>query len=295
MSNDTNQDINEASADGACACSCGCGAHDEPAQSKCCAFCPGEKTLAFWVLRLWLGFRALFTGLGKFETKVVEGSPKDISAIRVEDYGSVLANKAAEAAGTGPAADAANLQFAAEAAKKTVAEAANVAETAQATLAAVADKATDASKAAIELVNKAIKVANEAAGAANEASKAVSEAASGTTQTVHHGLPLAGDWTLQGFISADIWYMPKWALLIFESTLGYILIALGVTLLLGIGTRLSLFFQGLLYSGLTLGFIAISKEPGSSAGITMLGVHIALVVLALLLAKYNKLAVLKKF
>ncbi|MDR3228977.1 MAG: hypothetical protein LBT53_06160 [Puniceicoccales bacterium] len=328
-------------------CDCGCGG-----ETKGCG-CPlgpnPEKTLAFWVLRAWLGARALFTGLSKFEAKTVEKA-KDVSEIRVEDYGSVLANKAAEATSVGQGADGANLGLAANAIKKTASEATNAAEAARATLetisdskvaakaaeaaeaakatlagitdktseaytaaaqaadaaaaaakqaAAIADKTSDTYKALADVVNKAIVSANEAAATANKAGLAVDNAISAsasenTTHIVHHGLPLSGDWTLQSFTDAGLWYMPKWALNLFDSSLGYVLIALGVTLLLGIGTRVSLFLQGLLYTGLTLGFIGITKEPGSSSGITMLGVHVLVVVVALVLAKHNKLAIQSK-
>jgi thiosulfate dehydrogenase [quinone] large subunit len=62
-------------------------------------------------------------------------------------------------------------------------------------------------------------------------------------------------------------------------------------LLLGLGTRLSLFVQGLIYIALTAGLILIRQDDG----ISWLGIHIALVAMALMLAKYNKLAILKKW
>jgi len=283
---------------------CGC----EDSGASCCFGGSPEKTLAFWVLRAWLGARALFTGFSKFTTEeVVRANPLD--GVKVEDYGSELANKASEAvAATGPAADAAQLALAAaDASNKATAAlaaakgAATAAQTAGAgtgegftaavkAATAAADAAGKAAAAAVDAAQKATVAADAAA-----ASLSAGKAAATVTKTVHHGLPQSGDWTLASFTNADIWYMPKWALNLFDATLGYVLIALGVTLLLGIGTRLSLFLQGLLYTGLTLGFIAISKEPGSSAGITMLGVHVALVVAALALAKYNKIAVCKKF
>jgi thiosulfate dehydrogenase [quinone] large subunit len=77
----------------------------------------------------------------------------------------------------------------------------------------------------------------------------------------------------------------------FDHILGPALIATGVMLLLGFGTRLSLFVQGLIYCGLTVGLILIKQDAGVSA----LGVHIALVALALSLARFNKLALLKKW
>jgi thiosulfate dehydrogenase [quinone] large subunit len=78
---------------------------------------------------------------------------------------------------------------------------------------------------------------------------------------------------------------------VFYAALGPALIALGVMLLLGLGTRLSLFLQGLLYLGLTAGLILIKQDDG----VAWLGIHVALIALALMLAKHNKLAILKKW
>ncbi len=69
------------------------------------------------------------------------------------------------------------------------------------------------------------------------------------------------------------------------------LIATGIMLLLGLGTRLSLFLQGLIYIGLTVGLILIKQDDG----ISWLGIHVALVALALVLAKYNRFAIFKKW
>lgn len=85
--------------------------------------------------------------------------------------------------------------------------------------------------------------------------------------------------------------LPKAALLPFDKCLGPALIALGIMLLLGLGTRVSLFLQGLLYIGLTVGLILIKQDDG----VAWLGIHVALVALALMLAKHNKLAILKKW
>jgi thiosulfate dehydrogenase [quinone] large subunit len=65
----------------------------------------------------------------------------------------------------------------------------------------------------------------------------------------------------------------------------------GVMLLIGLGTRLSLFVQGLIYVALTVGLILIHQEDG----VAWLGIHIALVAFALTLAKHNKFALLKKW
>lgn len=85
--------------------------------------------------------------------------------------------------------------------------------------------------------------------------------------------------------------LPHAGLTIFDHILGPTLIATGVMLLLGLGTRLSLFVQGLIYIALTIGLILIRQDDG----ISWLGIHVALVAFALMLAKHNKLAILKKW
>jgi len=85
--------------------------------------------------------------------------------------------------------------------------------------------------------------------------------------------------------------LPQFALTAFDKLLGPALIATGLMLLLGLGTRVSLFVQGLIYIALTVGLILIKQDDG----ISWLGIHVALVALALMLAKHNKLALLKKW
>jgi thiosulfate dehydrogenase [quinone] large subunit len=85
--------------------------------------------------------------------------------------------------------------------------------------------------------------------------------------------------------------LPKFALSLFDHLLGPVLIATGLMLLLGLGTRISLFVQGLIYIALTVGLILIKQDDG----ISWLGIHIALVALALMLAKHNQLTLLKKW
>jgi thiosulfate dehydrogenase [quinone] large subunit len=85
--------------------------------------------------------------------------------------------------------------------------------------------------------------------------------------------------------------LPKFAVTPFYAMLGWTLIVLGLMLLLGIGTRLSLFLQGLLYIGLTAGLILIKQDDG----VAWLGIHVALIALALMLAKYNRFSLLKKW
>ena len=85
--------------------------------------------------------------------------------------------------------------------------------------------------------------------------------------------------------------LPGFALNLFDKLLGPALILAGIMLLVGLGTRASLMLQGVIYIALSVGLILINQPDG----ISYLGVHLALVVMALMLAKHNKLALLKKW
>ena len=85
--------------------------------------------------------------------------------------------------------------------------------------------------------------------------------------------------------------LPKFALAAFNNLLGPALLVTGLMLLLGLGTRLSLFVQGLIYIALTVGLILLKQDDG----ISWLGIHVALVAMALMLVKHNKFALLKKW
>ena len=85
--------------------------------------------------------------------------------------------------------------------------------------------------------------------------------------------------------------IPGWGLTIYDYTLGPILIILGLTLLLGLATRISLFAMGLVYTSLTFGLILIKQD----AGIAWLGIHMLLIVAALLLARHNRFTLMKKW
>jgi len=85
--------------------------------------------------------------------------------------------------------------------------------------------------------------------------------------------------------------LPHSLMTAFDHLLGPVLIVTGIMLLIGFGTRLSLFVQGLIYIALTAGLILIRQDDG----IAWLGIHVALVAFALMLAKHNKLALLKKW
>lgn len=85
--------------------------------------------------------------------------------------------------------------------------------------------------------------------------------------------------------------LPKFALTTFDHLLGPALIVTGIMLLIGLGTRISLMVQALIYMALTFGLILIKQDDG----VSWLGIHIALVAFALMLAKHNKLTLLKKW
>ena len=85
--------------------------------------------------------------------------------------------------------------------------------------------------------------------------------------------------------------LPAFMLKIFYVVLGPALILLGLMLWLGIGTRVSLFLQGLLYIMLTAGLIMIKADDG----VAWLAIHVVLIAYALTLAKHNELCVLKKW
>ena len=84
-------------------------------------------------------------------------------------------------------------------------------------------------------------------------------------------------------------FMPIWMTKYYACSLGYILVALGVTLLLGIKTRIVLILSGLTYVSLSFGLMAVEEK----AGIAWLAIHIAMCAWALLMVKHNKLAIWK--
>lgn len=85
--------------------------------------------------------------------------------------------------------------------------------------------------------------------------------------------------------------IPGFFLNLYDFILGPALIILGLTLLLGIATRVSLFAMGLLYTSLTFGLILIKQD----AGVAWLGIHVIMIVLGLALVKHNRFEILKKW
>jgi thiosulfate dehydrogenase (quinone) large subunit len=84
---------------------------------------------------------------------------------------------------------------------------------------------------------------------------------------------------------------PKFALTAFDRMLGPAFILAGIMLLVGLGTRLSLLVQAVLFIALTAGLVLIDQ----SDGVAYLGIHIGLVAGAFVLAGHNRFVVLRKW
>jgi len=85
--------------------------------------------------------------------------------------------------------------------------------------------------------------------------------------------------------------LPSFLLKPYTALLGYALILSGVTLLLGIATRTSLFVHGLIYISLSFGLVLINE----SGGVAWLAAHMILVVAALALAKHNRFSLTQRW
>ena len=83
--------------------------------------------------------------------------------------------------------------------------------------------------------------------------------------------------------------LPEWMLAPFNLVLGPLLIVLGITILLGIFTRISLFVLGLVFTALTVGLVLIKQD----AGVAWLGIHIILIATALFYSDKDRLVLLK--
>lgn len=102
----------------------------------------------------------------------------------------------------------------------------------------------------------------------------------------YHGVP---DALANSFQNQPL--LPSFMLKPYDIVLGPALVILGLMLLLGIGTRISLFLQGLLYCSLTYGLILIKQD----GGVAWLAAHMILIAYALTLAKHNRLAIMNRF
>jgi thiosulfate dehydrogenase (quinone) large subunit len=82
--------------------------------------------------------------------------------------------------------------------------------------------------------------------------------------------------------------LPEFLTKPYYAVLGYVLIALGAALLLGIKSRAVLFVMGLLYTSLTFGLMLIKQDPG----VAWLAIHIIMIALALVWEKHNRYTLL---
>ncbi|MFC7337576.1 hypothetical protein ACFQY0_10340 [Haloferula chungangensis] len=92
---------------------------------------------------------------------------------------------------------------------------------------------------------------------------------------------------------ADQPMIPGFMLPIYNAVLGPALIILGLTILLGIASRTSLFVLGLLYISLTWGLILMGNAGQS--GVAWLGTHMLIIIAALALHRHNRFCILKKW
>ena len=83
--------------------------------------------------------------------------------------------------------------------------------------------------------------------------------------------------------------IPVWASKSFALPLGYILVILGLCILLGIKSRISLFLTGLLYTGLAFGLMAVQE----SEGVAWLGSQVLMFAVALALVRHNRFALVR--
>ena len=90
---------------------------------------------------------------------------------------------------------------------------------------------------------------------------------------------------------ADEPLIPGWLLGLYDLFLGPALVLFGLTLLLGIATRTSLFVMGLIYTSLTFGLILLKQD----SGIAWLATHLLLIVAALVLAKHNRFLIVRRW
>ena len=82
-------------------------------------------------------------------------------------------------------------------------------------------------------------------------------------------------------------FIPLWAAKTFAMSLGFLLTFLGVTILLGIKSRISLFIGGLVYVGLGFGLMAVQEGEG----VAWIGMQVLMFAVALVLVRHDRFAV----
>jgi thiosulfate dehydrogenase (quinone) large subunit len=81
--------------------------------------------------------------------------------------------------------------------------------------------------------------------------------------------------------------IPLWAAKAFAMPLGYILTILGIALLLGVKSRVTLFITGIVYTGLGFGLMAVQEGEG----VAWIGMQVLMFVVALVLVRNERFAV----
>ncbi len=81
-------------------------------------------------------------------------------------------------------------------------------------------------------------------------------------------------------------FLPLWATKNFAHSIGYLLLALGAALLLGVKTRATLTLTGLTYVGLSFGLMAVQE----SEGVAWLAIHVIMIAGALVLVQHERFA-----
>jgi thiosulfate dehydrogenase [quinone] large subunit len=81
-------------------------------------------------------------------------------------------------------------------------------------------------------------------------------------------------------------FLPLWATKAYAAPLGYILVALGLALLLGLKTRVSLMLMGLVYVSLAFGLMAVQENEG----VAWLAGYVLMTAFALVLSRHERFA-----
>ena len=103
--------------------------------------------------------------------------------------------------------------------------------------------------------------------------------------TTYHGVPPSMH---ASFLNEPL--IPSWMLAPYGWFLGIVLALSGITLLLGVCTKASLFVMGLIYVSLTFGMIILGQDNG----IAWLGTHMIIIALALYWCdRHNKFTLTK--
>lgn len=81
-------------------------------------------------------------------------------------------------------------------------------------------------------------------------------------------------------------FLPLWATRPFALSIGYILLALGFALLVGLKPRISLTLMGLVYVGLSFGLMAVQENEG----VAWLAGYVLMTAVALVLSRHDRFA-----